>query len=240
MTLIRPLKCSECPIRHSAVCSSCTEPEFQVLESAKTYRSYAAGAMIAEAGEQLFHLSSVVSGVGTMSRVTRDGRRHTVGLLLPSDFIGRPGRSVSAYDVEAVTEVTLCCFERRTFERLMAETPNLSSRLLELTLDELDAARDWALVLGRATAREKVAGLILRFALRGLEPGAGGAVSFTLPLTREALADYLGLTLETVSRQFSALRRDGVIAFDTPRAITVPSVEALGAEAAETGDAAVT
>ena len=80
-----------------------------------------------------------------------------------------------------------------------------------MTLDELDAAREWMLLLGRKTAREKIASLLAIIARRdaALKPAAakGGRWSFDLPLTREEMADYLGLTLETVSRQMSALKR---------------------------------
>ena len=83
-----------------------------------------------------------------------------------------------------------------------------------MTLDELDAAREWMLLLGRKTAREKIASLLAIIARRdaALQPAAEpGVLVFDLPLTREQMADYLGLTLETVSRQMSALKKDGVI-----------------------------
>ena len=96
----------------------------------------------------------------------------------------------------------------------MATTPHVGQRLLEMTLDELDAAREWMLLLGRKTAREKIASLLSIIARRDASLNlrrAHGQLAFDLPLTREAMADYLGLTLETVSRQMSALKRDGVI-----------------------------
>ena len=94
-----------------------------------------------------------------------------------------------------------------------------------MTLDELDAAREWMLFLGRRTAREKIASLLLIIARRDASLGLipiDGAVEFELPLTREAMADYLGLTLETVSQQMSALQRDGVIMLKGKRQIIIP------------------
>ena len=112
---------------------------------------------------------------------------------------------------------------------------------MEMTLDELDAAREWMLVLGRKTAREKIASLLSIIARREASlaerPAQNGA-SFDLPLTREAMADYLGLTLETVSRQISALKRDGVIEMKGKRQITVPVSDALVAESGDEVDAA--
>ena len=118
----------------------------------------------------------------------------------------------------------------------MHETPHISHRLLEMTLDDLDAAREWMLILGRKTAREKIASLINIIARReaavGLVPHSSNVV-VELPLTREAMADYLGLTLETVSRQISALKKDGIIQLEGKRRITIPDLESL---IQETGD----
>ena len=121
----------------------------------------------------------------------------------------------------------------------MRETPHISHRLLEMTLDELDAAREWMLVLGRKTAREKIASLLSIIARRDASLGPvtqAGSVEFDLPLTREAMADYLGLTLETVSRQVSALKRDGVIELKGKRRIRVPDMDTLILEAGDDGD----
>ncbi len=96
----------------------------------------------------------------------------------------------------------------------MAESPALGPRLLEMTLDELDAAREWMLVLSRKSARERIATLLYLIATRSRtlrESDGQTNFTFELPLTRETLADYLGLTIETVSRQFTALRKDKVI-----------------------------
>ncbi len=168
-----------------------------------------------------------------------DGRTQMVGLLLPSDFVGRPGRNGAEYDVTATTDVTMCCFRKKPFETLMERTPHIAHRLLEMTLDELDAAREWMLLLGRKTAREKIASFLSIIARRdaslNLRP-TKGALVFDLPLTREAMADYLGLTLETVSRQISALRKDGVIELEGKRHVTVPDFDRLLEEAGDDND----
>jgi len=162
-----------------------------------------------------------------------------VGLLLPSDFVGRPGRDSAAYDVVATTNIVMCCFRKKPFEEMMARTPHIAQRLLEMTLDELDAAREWMLVLGRKTAREKIASLIAIIARRDAAlnmAGMRGPLTVDLPLTREAMADYLGLTLETVSRQVSALKKDGVIALEGKRRVTIPDFNRLLEEAGDDSD----
>ena len=228
--------CGNCPIRHRAVCARCETDELAKLEQIKYYRSYQAGQTVVWSGDRMEFVASVVSGIATLTQTMEDGRRQMVGLLLPSDFVGRPGRQVAAYDVTATTDLVMCCFRKKSFDELMVSNPKVGQRLLEMTLDELDAAREWMLLLGRKTAREKIASLLAIFASRDANlnlRAAKGAMVFELPLTREEMADYLGLTLETVSRQMSALKRDGVIVLGGKRQVSVPDFERL---ADETGD----
>jgi len=230
------VQCEECPIRHRAVCARCESEELERLEEIKYYRNYEAGQSVCWAGDDMNFVSSVVTGVASLSQTLEDGRTQMVGLLLPSDFIGRPGRASSPYDITAVSNVTLCCFRRKPFEELMVSTPHVGQRLLEMTMDELDSAREWMLILGRKTAREKIASMLTIIARReaslGMVPMRQN-LTIDLPLTREAMADYLGLTLETVRRQMSALKKDGVIVLDGKRRVVIPDMEAL---IMETGD----
>ncbi len=220
--------CDACPIRHRAVCSRCSDDEIALLDKIKTYRSFAAGEPILWRGEPLDMVASLVKGVANLTKTMEDGRTQMVGLLLPSDFIGRPGRSEIAFDVTATTDVTLCCFDRLAFEKLLSETPNLSQRLMELALDELDAARDWMLLLGRKTAREKIASFVEMLARRSQQPDILEANPvMQLPMTRDQIANFLGLTLETVSRQLTALKKEGVISFSDRRHFEVTNLRAL-------------
>lgn len=228
--------CSSCPIRHRAVCARCDTDELVELEDMKYYRTFEAGQTVIWSGDKMDFVASVVEGIATLSQTMEDGRTQMVGLLLPSDFVGRPGRDTAAYDVIATTPLTMCCFRKKPFEEMMLRTPHVGQRLLEMTLDELDAAREWMLLLGRKTAREKIASLLAIIARRDATLNMAvdrGRVVFDLPLTREAMADYLGLTLETVSRQISALKKDGVIQLEGKRHVTVPDMERL---MDETGD----
>ncbi len=222
--------CDGCPIRYNAICSRCDERELQMLEDMKYYRSYQKGQPIFFAGDVLEFVASVVSGVASLTRALPDGRVQMVGLLLPSDFMGRPSRTTIDCDVVAETDILLCCFRRKPFERLIEDTPHVGLRLLEMTLDELDAAREWMLILGRKTAREKIASLLGIFARRMSalsQQKTGRSATFVLPITRETMANYLGLTIETVSRQMTALKAEGILRFESPREITVPDIAAL-------------
>ena len=231
--------CGDCPIRHRAVCARCEADELKQLDAIKYYRSFQAGQTIIWSGDKMEFVGSVVSGIAKLTQTMEDGRTQMVGLLLPSDFVGRPGRDVAAYDVVATTDIVMCCFRKKPFENMMAETPHIAQRLLQMTLDELDAAREWMLVLGRKTAREKIASLLAIIAQRDASLSAGGRSAqmvFDLPLTREAMADYLGLTLETVSRQMSALKKDEVILLEGKRHVTIPDMRRLMEEAGDDSD----
>lgn len=223
-----PPRCEDCLIRHRAVCARAEVDELQILEQIKYYRSFSAGQTVIWSGDEMDFVASVVTGVASLTHTMEDGRRQMVGLLLPSDFIGRPGRRRAAYDVTAVSDLVLCCFRKRPFEEMMSKTPHVADRLLEMALDELDAAREWMLLLGRKSAREKIASFLSVLARRDAALRASKDImAIEVPLTREEMADYLGLTLETVSRQMSALRREGIIVTTGKRGVTIPDFAAL-------------
>lgn len=231
-------KCGACPIRHRAICARCDTDELALLEEIKSYSTIEAGQPILWRGDDLTHFASVVQGIASLSRTLEDGRTQMVGLLLPSDFIGRPGRETVEFDVTAVTEVTLCRFKRRPFEDLVERVPHISQRMLEMALDELNAAREWMVLLGRKSAKEKIATFIEMIVRRNTVP-MRSAQSHELPLTREEIANFLGLTLETISRQLSALKREGVLEFSDRRHFVIKDMEALHLASGDDADGGV-
>ena len=210
--------CSECAVRSGALCCALSPEQLAALNRISYRRRYAAGRVICDIDTQDW-FGNVISGVVKLTKTLPDGRQQIVELLFPSDFLGRPFRAVGAYAAEAATAVELCCFGRQHFEGLMHEWPNLKQLFLERTLDEVDAAREWMLLLGRKSAQEKVAALLLLI-LRRMRAPAGEAAApsrparFDLPLSRTEMADFLGLRIETVSRQLAHLREAGVIETD--------------------------
>ncbi len=203
------------------------------MNSIARFKQFNAGSVILRDHDQPDYFANVVTGVVKLTKTLTDGRQQIVGLQFPSDFLGRPFRSRSPYFAEAANDVTLCTFERGQFERLAKETPGIERRLFEHTLDELDAAQEWMVLLGRKSATEKVASFLLmvvrRTRLVGCTNAHSGAMAnrFDLPLSRSEIADYLGLTIETVSRQITGLKRQGVIHLDGTRTVIVPDVSKL-------------
>jgi CRP/FNR family transcriptional regulator len=199
------------------------------------------GQVISRDDEESQYFSNIISGVIKLTKTLTDGRQQIVGLQFPSDFVGHPLRRRSPYFAEAASEVTLCTFDRVRFERLVEELPGLERRLFEHALDELDAAREWMVLLGRKTAGEKVASFLLMVARRankvGCRPaGNVGSAELELALSRSEIADSLGLTIETVSRQFTILRHRGIITLVGTREVLVPDLRKLEALAEQSLD----
>lgn len=227
-----PDRCQVCAIRHRAVCGALSEAELTRLNSISRQKTYRAGEPILDAEQEVDFFANVVDGAVKLTKILGDGRQQIVGLQFAPDFLGRAYRERSPYFAEAATDLELCIFPKNGFERLLKEIPDLELRLFQDTLNELDAARDWMLLLGRKTASEKVASFLEMIARRvpmiGCSHSHGGeAVTFQLPLSRAEIADYLGLTIETVSRQIGKLKSAGIIRLHATREVSVLDLDRL-------------
>ena len=229
-----PVLCASCEARHRGICGALTPGQLVALSRTTTKRKAMAGDELVADAESVESYANVLSGVVKLTKMLSDGRQQIVGLQFAPDFLGRPFKSESTVGAEAATDVELCAFPRKTIERMMVEQPDLEHVMLQQTLKELDQARDWMVTLGRKTAAEKVASFLLMIA-RNIDPSAPGrhGVSFDLPLSRGEIADFLGLTIETVSRQFTRLRSDGVIGIEHNRRVVVDDMAKLAARAGD-------
>ncbi len=228
-----PERCSSCAIRHSGICSVMTSQEVTGLSQIAHHRQYKAGEMILACDDNPEVLSAMKSGVVKLSKVLLDGRQQIVGLLFPPDFLGRVYSRKVPYFVEAVTDVELCCFRHVEFESMLKDRPNMNQHMLEQSLKKLDTAHDWMVLLGRKTAEERVASLLYMLVTHsklksGPEPVKNGHdTCFELHLKREEMADFLGLTYETVIRQIRALNNKEIICLNGRREFSVPDLSAL-------------
>jgi len=230
-----PVLCVSCEARHRGICGALNPDQLVALsKSTKRHRAETGKELMSDCGS-VDRFSNVLSGVVKLTKTLSDGRQQIVGLQFAPDFLGRPFQAESTLTAEAATNVELCSFPRQTLERMMKEQPDLEHRVLEQKLRELDQARDWMVALGRKTAAEKIASFLLMIA-RNIDPAAGPehrVTAFDLPLSRAEIADFLGLTIETVSRQLTRLRGDNVIRIDNNRHIVVGDLARL---AARSGD----
>ena len=221
-----PAVCAACEARHGGVCGTLTPDQLLDLSRHSTRRSIEPGREVIGQGEATESYANIINGVVKLSKVLADGRQQIVGLQFAPDFMGRPFTRESALTAEAAVDTDICCFPRTVIDRLVSEAPNLEHRLHEQALKELDEARDWMLTLGRKTAQEKVASFLYIIATH-IDPESGTSNEFDLPLSRADIADYLGLTIETVSRQITKLRKENVIRIENSRHVTVPSLDRL-------------
>ena len=223
--------CQACAVRNRAICADLDDAEIRVLNSIGRRRHLDAGEQLFWEGDEAIVVANVIEGLLKLSTQTSDGKEQILGLAYPSDFMGRPFGTSTPYGVEALTPALVCTFQRSDFDRFAREHPRLEHKLLERTLSELDRTRRWMLLLGRMNAEQKLATFLLdmadRLAPKGCVPFEEAGNSFELPLSRQQIADVLGLTIETVSRQFTKFRKQGLIDLPSRREAVIQHRERL-------------
>ncbi len=188
------------------------------LDRLGTSVGYARGKTIIEEGNPAEYVYKVVSGALRKVRLLPDGRRHITSFLMPGDFFGFAEGAVYTHTVEAVADVTLVRYTRRGFEAALEQDPRAGRHFLGLVCKALSATQDQLLLLGRKSALERMASFLLALSDRMGADRKGGktGAELDLPMNRSDVADYLGLTIETVSRLITRLRALHII--DTPDA----------------------
>lgn len=223
--------CEQCDVRHRAMCAVIDFERLGVLEQIVSHRRYAPGQAIFEESEPADYVYNVSRGDVRLYKLLADGRRQVTGFLRPGDFLGLVKRDTYAYGAEAIDAVELCCMRIVDLERLLREMPAVRDRLLDMSRDELAAAQEQMLLLGRKSAREKVLSfLVLRAGQQDALDDTTSAV-VDLPMSRGDIADYLGLTIETVSRTFTALKEEGLIELPSAQHVVLPDLDAVDAAA---------
>ncbi|KKB86572.1 transcriptional regulator [Devosia limi DSM 17137] len=222
-----PILCQSCEARHQGMCGALS-PEQLVSLSRHTRRvHHAAGEELLADAMPITSYANVLSGVIKLSKVLEDGRQQVVGLQFAPDLLGRLFATESRVAAEAASDVALCVVSKSALENIIRENPALEHRIMLQTLRELDEAREWMVTLGRKTAQEKVASFLYLIASH-IDPAHGEpCANFDLPLSRNDIGDFLGLTIETVSRQISKLKADGVIEITNYRHVAVPDLARL-------------
>ncbi len=166
----------------------------------------------------------VISGTVRLCKLMADGRRHIAEFYFSGDCFGLDNMPERLFSAEAVTDVIVMRYPRRATERLIDDTPALARGLRDMTLRDLANTHIRMLMLGRMSAPERVATFLLDMFDR-----QDATRALDLPMSRTDIADYLGLTLETVCRVMSAFKRDGAIGIPTPQRIELRDREALAA-----------
>ncbi len=197
-------------MRDLTVCASLGEVELQRFGELMHEVVLQPGAPLAAEGEAAYHVFNVTSGMLKLMKLQPDGRRQIIGFLSVGDVLGLAPGKTYACGAEAVGEVRLCRFPRDRLLAMLEELPSLQHCLFVRAAGELGAAEEQMLLLGRKAALERLASFVLIEAERGARRGEA-ADSVELPMSRTDIADYLGLTGESVSRAFTRLAREGCI-----------------------------
>lgn len=184
----------------------------------------AAGTIVFAEGDVADSVFEVVSGTLRLHKVMVDGRRQVTGFVSGGRLLGVAQSGEYLCTAEAVTPVVLRRHPRAAFERRIDAEPGLARRILAEMCNDLRRAQDQMLLLGRKSAVEKVASFLLSLAA---DEDGDYADSIDLPMSRTDIADYLGLTTETVSRTFTKLRNDGLIALPCPVSVEFLDLDQL-------------
>lgn len=222
--------CHTCPARDSFLCSGLEDDDLKHLAARATRFSLARGKSLILEGDPADNVYNIISGDVVLSRVSADGRRQILGFLAQGDFVGLTLSENYSFSADALSDAKLCRFDRRSLDELVERFPGMDKQVRRMGAAAVDAMLDLVFTLGRKTAEERVATFLLELAKK---QGccADPAREIHLAMTRGDIADFLGLTLETVSRIFSRLKNAGVIRLEPGNQVCIPDPEALAERA---------
>jgi CRP/FNR family transcriptional regulator len=202
--------CQTCTARSLTICAPLNAEEQAKLSAVATPVFLQPHQMMFQEGDDADHVYNITCGSVSLSKSMADGRRQITGFLGPGDFLGLNTRDTYGVSAETLMETRVCRFPRQAFRKVLDDLPQLEHRLLAVAEAEVAIAQEQILLLGRKTAMERIASFLIlqseRIKARGMPDNP-----ISLPMTRAEVADYLGLTIETVSRCFTKLRKLDII-----------------------------
>src|SRR5262245_4799048 len=177
-------------------------------------------------GDAATHVYRIETGAIALNKVLADGRRQVIGFAYPGDLIGLGVEGAHVINAQAVKPTRVRCLSLATLRQSIAEDPTLAIKLYEAVARELAAARDLMLTTGQRSAVERVASFLVALSRRNQRHGQD-PTRFELPMTRTDIGDFLGLTIETVSRTFSKLKQLGLIELPLSHQVRVRDLQEL-------------
>ena len=218
-------------VRNRNIFLALADDAVDALEKICRIKTLRAGALIFRQGDDAIQYFGVTRGIIKLVKTLANGNQSIVGLPDAPSFVGHCQSKHHTYSAVAVTDAELCCYPRGSFDAYLKTHPEVARKIFEMTLRELESCRDWSFLLGRQCSYERVAGFLLMIATRIPNISAGEAdrngAHFQLPLTRAEIADFLGLTLETVSRQFTRLKDARIISLPSSREVIITDMQHL-------------
>jgi len=224
-------RCSHCIGRKHSICSAIEDCDLVILASESSRMTVPDGRSFIEEGSPAHDFFVVTDGRVKLFTLLPDGRRQITGFAEGGDFLGLAASTSYAFGAEALGTAVLCRFPHASMQRLTDRFPNLEHRLRQEASRELSLMQARLTLLGRKTARERLATFLMERIHLLAPPCHANAsqVEFDLPMPRTDIADYLGLTIETVSRVLSAFKREGLINIRGITHITIMQPERISA-----------
>ena len=207
----RPAACDLCTVREQSICADLGERELARVEKTMARRAVAKGRALMEEGEPNSSLFVLVRGSFRLSKHLEDGRRQITGFLFPGDFVGVRATESSAYTAEALEDSHVCHFPHNFLDSIAQDCPGVKDRLIARGQTEYHKAQDHIVLLGKKNAEERVESFLRLVAKAIGSESESGHTTIPLPMSRQDVADYLGLRLETLSRTLAALKKSGAI-----------------------------
>jgi CRP/FNR family transcriptional regulator, anaerobic regulatory protein len=217
--------CQGCEVRNKAVCGVLDCSGLSDFKKLGWTLSLGPGQSLFHEGDPATRVFTLTRGTLKLYKLLADGRRQVTGFMQPGDFLGISVDDEHAFSAEALEEAQLCWFPRNRFDDFVEEHPSMERELYLMAAHELSAVQQQLVLLGRKTAAERIASFLL--VLSDRNESTSGACLVRLPMSRSDMADYLGLTKETVSREISALRRDRIIRLQTLGRVEIINRQAL-------------
>ncbi len=218
--------CTHCDARAHSVCNAVPDSDIARLAAIATVTIAQPGTTLIQEGDKASHFVNISAGTVRMYKLLPDGRRQITGFAGVGHFLGLAVSDTYAFSAEAIDTVRYCRFSRPRLHTLLDDYPAMEKRLLEIASTELVAAQDQMLLLGRKTAKERLASFLMLQSRQGVLCQSPRG-RFALPMSRGDIADYLGLTIETVSRTITKLRSEGYIDVPSATEITINAPAAL-------------
>lgn len=223
--------CATCPVRPITICRGLDAPTLAGMRSLGTMQRLQPEQSVFHEGDPARRVFMVTHGALKLYTLLADGRRQITGFMFPGDFLGVSVEDEYAFTVEALEETELWWFSRGAFDRFIGEHPQVERELYRMAAHELAEAQRQMVLLGRKSAAERLASFFLSLLDRSERASGEPETNFDLPMSRIDIADYLGLTKETVSRMLAHLRSRGLIRLQSQSEVEVLDRDGLRAMA---------
>ena len=205
-------RCNICKIRSYSFCRCLNDDSLELFSKVSFEKKYTDKENIFLQNDPSTHLFNITEGNVKIYQLLDDGRIQIIGFLYPGDFFGTYKNNKYNYSAEAIGDLRTCVFDQKVLDKYMDQNPVLAKELINQTSFELTLAQDRMTVMGRLNAIEKIANFLINISNQRKRIG-WPSNPISLPMTRQDIADYLGLTIETVSRELSKLKSSNIIKF---------------------------